>query len=142
MNELEKQLSLILEKAIKVAETTGEFAIEQAPLLLQEFYMWHLVSNCINVFCTIAIIIIAHKVSKSALSLKENPEPERLKEYIFRSDKYWYCSYSDGDSDSYNAYKVLSSLSWFTFAWAIVSIYEIVFILVAPKLYLIEYFIK
>ena len=142
MNELEKQLSLILEKAIEVAEKSGEFAIEQAPLLLQEFYMWHIVSSCINVVCVIAIIIIVHKVCKSALGLKENPEPETPKQYIFRSNKYWYSNYSDGDSDSYTVYRIVSSLSWLTLAWAIVSIYRIVFILVAPKLYLIEYFIK
>ena len=38
-------LSKVVEKALNVAEKTGEFAIEQAPLLLKEFYSWHIAKN-------------------------------------------------------------------------------------------------
>jgi hypothetical protein len=45
MNEVENQLAELIKKGIEVAEKTGEFAIEQAPLLLQEFYTWHIAKS-------------------------------------------------------------------------------------------------
>ncbi len=142
MNELEQQLSKILEQAIKVAEQTGEFVIEQAPLLLQEFYRWHLTVNVFNIICSFLIIFIAHKVLKYALSYKENPKPDKPEHYVTREDRFWMSSYKDGLSEQFTVYTVISSLSWFSLIWAVVSIYKIVFIIVAPKLYLIEYFVK
>ena len=56
MNELENTLNEILKKALEVAEKTGEFAIEQAPLLLQEFYMWHITESII--LCLVGLIMV------------------------------------------------------------------------------------
>ena len=46
MNEkLQEQLALLVEKAIEAATKTGEFVIDQAPDLLQEFYAWNIAED-------------------------------------------------------------------------------------------------
>ena len=48
-------LSKVVEKALNVAEKTGDFVIEQAPLLLQEFYAWHIYSSIFFVFAGVML---------------------------------------------------------------------------------------
>ena len=117
MSKLEEQLSVILEKSLSIAEKSGEFIIEQAPLLLQEFYQWHTVSHIMGsllFLLTLIPFIIFYKKADF--------------------------EYMDG------FYEIMSVLfgifSFITIITSIVNIYELVFITVAPKLYLIEYFVK
>jgi hypothetical protein len=117
MNELEKQLSTILEKALNVAEKSGDFVIEQAPLLLQEFYQWHTASHIMGACLFIVPLILFI--------------------YFYKTAEWDY-------NDSFK--EVMSILfgvvSLVTIIVSIVNIYFLVFISVAPKLYLIEYFVK
>lgn len=117
MEKTETQLSGLVEKAIEVAEKTGEFAIEQAPLLLKEFYAWHLISNIMGVILCL-IIIVSFIV-------------------LFKKTKFEYI-------ETFNEILciILGVSSISSFIFLCINIYNIVFILVAPKLYLIEYFIK
>jgi hypothetical protein len=117
MNELEKQLSTILEKALNVAEKSGEFVIEQAPLLLQEFYQWHIASHIMGACWFIVPLIL----------------------FI-----YFYKTAEWGYSNSFEEIMaiVFGVTSLATIIAAIINIYFLVFISVAPKLYLIEYFVK
>ena len=70
MNELEKQLSKLVEKGIEVAEQTGNFVIEQAPDLLQEFFRWHISKN---IFLMIVFIVLVEKlqIQKIVIVLKQ-----------------------------------------------------------------------
>lgn len=132
LQETDKVLSQIVKKALFVAEKTGEFAIEQAPLLLQEFYNWHIVSSIffIAVFLIIAIVCI------------------RLP-YLWLTNKTKSNSYDLKYFGRYGDEQVVT-LSWCLCIFGIIvavtglfsNLYDLVFILIAPKLYLIEYFIK
>ena len=122
-------LSEVVKKAIVVAEKTGDFVIEQAPLLLQEFYAWHICSSIFFIVLGIAFIIIGIRLPYF---------------WLDKESRNWDFRYLNryGDEGAIAA--------WFCFAigiligiiMLIVNVYDLVFILVAPKLYLIEYFIK
>ena len=117
MEKLEEQLLIVLQKAIEVAEQTGEFAIEQAPLLLQEFYRWHIISNLFMVILFILLGILSFK-NGNRVSKKQG-------------------DYVDTPIPFFSHF-----IAFISMIVVLVSIYNIIFILVAPKLYLIEYFIK
>ena len=109
MSKLEEQLSVILEKSLSIAEKSGEFIIEQAPLLLQEFYQWHTASHIMGsllFLLTLIPFIIFYKKADEIMAV------------------------------------IFGTLSLFTIIVSMVNIYKLVFITVAPKLYLIEYFVK
>ena len=57
-NKLEEQLSKVVEKSIGLAEKTGEFVIEQAPQLLQEFYNWHIAESIIYLLLGLFILVL------------------------------------------------------------------------------------
>lgn len=117
MEETEKTINQILNKALEVAEKTGEFVIEQAPLLLQEFYAWHTASAIIiAIFCLFPLPIFI---------------------YYFKKAKWEYL-----ESFEEIAAIVLGSICFIGIPIAFVSLHDLVFITVAPKLYLIEYFTK
>ena len=60
MNEkLENLLGQLVEKDIEAAEKTGEFIIEQAPLLLQEFYRWHIAKNILMIVVCVIVLSIS-----------------------------------------------------------------------------------
>ena len=118
MNKLEEQLSIILEKSLDIAEKSGEFIIEQAPLLLQEFYQWHTVSHIMGSLLFLLTLIPFIIFYKKA-----------------------YCG-SDSDLFEEAMSVLFGILSFITIIISIVNIYQLAFITVAPKLYLIEYFVK
>lgn len=134
MNELEKTLQTLLEKAIAVAEQSGNFAIEQAPLLLQEFYAWHLVSNIIFIVIAVLFIFIGHKVFMTfGTSEKKGGyyDSFQYKGKFFQSNEGVIAVVIMGGATSIAL--VITSL---------IKISDIIKIIIAPKLYLIEYFIN
>ena len=125
-------LSEVVKKALTVAEKTGEFAIEQAPLLLKEFYSWHIAKNSLGILFGVLIIIIGYNLRK--LWGKKVDE-----DY----DKDWNEVVLNGyASEEFSTWLSIILTSVFGFVLLIKCTYSLVFILVAPKLYLIEYFIK
>ena len=114
MNKLEETLATILEKALSLAEQTGEFAMEQAPELLQEFYMWHTWKYSLGIILFLCVMLIVHLITR------------------------WFVK--EEEDNSIYLSEILTNLIPFIFLC--VSIHKLVFIYVAPKLYLIEYFIK
>jgi len=114
MNE---ELLKILKKAMEIAEATGDFVLEQSPLLLQEFFLWHFWMNAMmaTIFFVAGLIslTIGFRVAKSSGEYFETPIP-------------------------IIAHIVTGVLAIATFA----KIYNVVFVLVAPKLYLIDYLLK
>jgi len=118
MNEnLEKAAT----KALELAEKTHGFVIEQAPEIIQEFYWWNLLSSLVCFLVCLAIIIF------SALNLKK-----------------WYIkAFIDYYEDIYVfLFFILAVLSVVAVVGLFDSLYDIIKLLTAPKLYLIEYFLR
>ena len=145
MNEVENQLAELIKKAIEVAEKTGELAIEQAPLLLQEFYMWHIAKALMFICVGIAVWIILRIIS-NLFGSKEPFKWVRNKDYSFEKEEDSIIiqgkHYKKG-SDNYigaMVFKYFGLIIFSTIFFA--NLYKILFITIAPKLYLIEYFIK
>lgn len=132
LQETDKVLSQIVKKALFVAEKTGEFAIEQAPLLLQEFYNWHIASSIFFIAVFLIISIVSIRLPYLWLTNKTKSNSYELK---------YFGRYGDEQE---------VALSWCICVFGCIAtticlfsnLYDLVFILIAPKLYLIEYFIK
>lgn len=144
MEELEKQLVEILKKAMEAAEKGGEFVLDVAPELLNEFYAWHISKSVIWILMGISVFLILRFIS-NLFGCKE--EFEYMKNYPYNKDLTKSKirngrHFKEGD-DSYIASLIVRLSGIFIF-WIIlcVNIYDICFILIAPKLYLIEYFVK
>ena len=144
MKELEEQLAEIVKKAVEVAEKTGEFAIEQAPLLLQEFYMWHIVQALLCIGIGIIILFISKSirdligrksiftyVKDKGYSCEREVSAEKIGEKYYHSNEYYIISIVI----KYIALGIFTTIFF-------IHLYTILFIIIAPKLYLIEYFIK
>lgn len=133
-NKIEEQLAKVIERAIEVAEQTGQFVIDQAPDLLQEFYRWHIAKHCLGVFIAFVLMIIAYRFFK--MLGKKEPFEEFGKEAPKYLGRYY-------NMDSYmTGFFISGSLSVASVVTLSINVYNLVFILTAPKLYLIEYFIK
>lgn len=145
MNELEKVLAELVKKSIEVAEKTGEFAIEQAPLLLKEFYNWHIAKSILMIVIFFGLIMVFRLISLKFGTKDENKIPEESKHnYIKKPNGIFYTrSYSyDDDCSGYAWYIAFNIIKYLPLIGVSYWIHNLVFILVAPKLYLIEYFIK
>lgn len=144
MNEqLEQQVSKVIEKALEVAESTGNFVIEQAPLLLQEFYMWHIVKFSIWILIAISFWLISNKFLKS-FGKKESFETDSYPGFSW-SKKIQAIEYNGRffyHNDTVTGIKFFKYfIGLLCFGIIFNSIYKIVFIIVAPKFYLLDYFI-
>lgn len=130
-SKTDEALAKVVERALEVAEQTGNFVIEQAPDLLQEFYAWHIGSSIFWGIFGILLMIIGRHLPKLWLTKVE------------KGDKGGFFNYSEGYGDG-----EMPAWIFFTFAnligflTVISNIYDLVFISVAPKLYLIEYFLN
>jgi H+/Cl- antiporter ClcA len=120
MEEIEDKLLPIVDKAIKAAESTGEFVIEQAPIILKEFYAWHTASIAFFVILGLLLTIFGG--------------------YIIKRFKKKESKGSIGDDDVIGAI----FLGLLPFIGGIITLlnnlYDLLFILIAPRLYLIEFF--
>lgn len=143
MNELETQLSKILEKALNVAEKTGDFAIEQAPLLLQEFYRWHITESILTIVICIIFFILFSRV-QYLWTFKELPLNADERYYTLKGKRYYKKDYTyDILHPGLFASILIKVVSYSLIScFLLPSIYKLFFILTSPKLYLIEYFIK
>lgn len=144
MNETEKQLGELIKKAIEVAERTGEFAIEQAPLLLQEFYNWHITKSIIIAIAFLIVKILVGRIGLLYSFKNKDKISEGLqkKYYLKKDGRFYKSSYGDHGSENYNITVVSKVISYFFLIGVALNIYKIIFIVIAPKIYLIEYFIN
>ena len=111
--QLDEALATAIKKGVEVAEKTGNFVIEQAPDLLKEFYAWQLWSNiALAISMTVMCFIIFFAAKKISKEIDED--------FLY----------------------ILYLFQLIPLVFLATSIYKIIFISVAPKLYLIEYFIK
>lgn len=125
----DKVLSVIVQKATIVAEKTSDFVIEQSPLLLQEFYNWHIWSNILFILLSILLFLIGRYV------------PYIWLRPINKTDDIIFFNKS-GDGDGAAAWGTFVLTSLISLSIFLKYIYKLIYILVAPKLYLIDYFIN
>lgn len=117
MASLDSTLAKVVEKGILLAEKGGQFAIEQAPELVQEFYRWEVVKSLflIIIFSLVSIFLIP----KLQNTIKRLQEDEELYDMLLAT---------------FGGFALVASL------FAVISnAYNLIFILTAPKLYLMEY---
>lgn len=125
-------LSVILNKALIGAEKTGEFVIEQAPLVLQEFYNWHIMSDILMIIVGIVLIILSRYVPYLWVA-KDGDTDYYRGTYFGRK----------GDQDYiFPAWLVFGIGSIVGIINICINIYDLVYILTAPKIYLIDYFLS
>ena len=126
----DEQLAKVVKKALEAAEKTGDFVIEQAPLLLQEFYTWHIFKSSFFILIGVALLIIGLNIGR-----------------VFgeKVDKDYSKDYNEIVLNGYaldEAYMILLIIVWGIGLLVLFSaLYNLAFIIVAPKLYLIECFI-
>ena len=133
MDNLENQLAKVVEKSLQLAEKTGDFVIEQAPSLLQEFYMWHIVSS---IFWIILGLLIAWGGTFLPLLWAEKVE----KDYALEDYEYFYKG-KVIDKDECPPFLTNIIFCSITSLIVLSNLYDLIKIIVAPKIYLIEYFI-
>ena len=126
-------LSKILDKSLAVFEKTGSFIMEQAPDVLKEFYIWHTAKHIFWIVFAVAFFLLCRYIPYMWL--------QKDKDNFNRYDDGWYFKrYGEGEM----------IIAWFMFGIGLVisllmlaiHIYELIFILVSPKLYLIEYILS
>tara|TARA_R110002051_G_scaffold308116_1_gene379538 strand:- start:26256 stop:26699 length:444 start_codon:yes stop_codon:yes gene_type:complete len=147
MNEnLNDQLAKLLEKSISIAEKTGEFVIDQAPELLQEFYTWHITKSCLGIFIAVVAWAILWRISYF-FGDKKPFTYVKYKGYSYKKPDQQsvkrFGRYFKEDSDNIIGIPVFRVCAFFILvAIAAPNVYRLVKILVSPKLYLIEYFLR
>ena len=115
--ELNETIVNILQKAIELAEQTGEFVLDQSPIILQEFFIWRTLRHSVIILICIIVIIISIKLKKRVLN--------------FFNNDYW-------DSPTI----IFDVITIGVIIGAITELFDLLFIIVAPRLYLIEYISK
>jgi len=143
MDNLENQLAKVVEKSLQLAEKTGDFVIEQAPLLLQEFYMWRTIQSCVWICFSIILYFIVINIlkylgEKEPFIYKKNEgySFETEHDAVLKNGKY-YTEYS------YFAFFVLKNTTIFMcMSIFLTQVYELLFIYFAPKMYLVNYFLS
>lgn len=145
MNKLEEQLAKMIEKAISVAEQTGQFVLDQAPDVINQFLTWKLSYHLILVVVFLTLVFLIPAIIKPIISRKNIDNIVEEDKSRWRKDfgRYWLKTYSYGeDSDALIGYKITRVVSLLFLIGVVINLIEVVYIVVAPKVYLIEYFIK
>lgn len=119
-SKLDDVLATVVEKGLALAEQTGTFVIEQAPDLIQQFYQWHMYSNIFYILIGIIIIIFGTLLSN------------KFKRYV----KADYLVDDPGPFFTLFFSILIGGIFVFTAG------YDLIYLISAPKLYLIEYFVK
>lgn len=141
---LNAALVAVLNKAISAAEKGGEFLAEQIPDVVNQLLMWHLVKNLILVSLILLFMCISGRFVFKFF--------HKNLEYIRLSNE-WYTVYGKEEKENERKQKELLPymvsfwLSLIPFAGSIIcflvsgvdKILVAMQILIAPKVYLIEY---
>lgn len=127
MKNTDEALGKAILKGIELAEKSGKFIIEQAPELIQQFYTWHICQNLFGLFIGALLFFISYKIIKSL----GNDEKSWDNDFLILGK--WV---GIGQIISSTVLSIIGSV------FLIISSNELIFIITAPKLYLIEYFIK
>lgn len=132
--DLEQKLMPIVDKAIQAIETTGDFVVTEAPLLLQEFLRWKTFEHGTHVFGGLFLLILVPVILSRIFGKKTSEgmhEPYKIFNRYFET----YCPgvlipFVIGTMITV----VIGCVNFF------VHIMQLIKVLVAPKIYIIEYF--
>lgn len=129
LKNTDELLSQLVKKALVVADKTGEFVIEQTPLLLQEFYNWQIAKTLFWLILSLVGVWIIFVLFAKLKSIKRQLENDG-------NCVDW------GDAEMFFPAAVL--LLGFAICCIILftAIHDLLFLHFAPKIYLIEYFVK
>ncbi len=129
MNETDKQLAEILKKGLETAEKTGNFIVEQAPDLIRQLLIWKTVEYSVYVILGISLIIYFYRWTKKvSKEMKENED-----------------DFEDYFTDSFaNILIAIGQLSLLIIGMILIAenLQDLIQIVFAPKIYLIEYSAK
>lgn len=129
MNETDKQLAEILKKGLETAEKTGNFIVEQAPDLIRQLLIWKTVEYSVYVILGISLIIYFYRWTKKvSKEMKENED-----------------DFEDYFMDSFaNILIAIGQLSLLITGIILIAenLQDLIQIVFAPKIYLIEYSAK
>jgi len=132
--QLEQTLSKVIEKSLKLAEETGNFVIDQAPDLLQQFYAWHITESSFYLLIGVILLIVTILLPR----LWGRPEVGHTCDRKFLGKYYAF-------NDEFDAIPIIGTYlvgGFISIPIIIINTLDLLKLLVAPKLYLIEYFIK
>jgi len=138
--ELLKTLQIMLQNTLEVANKTGKFIITQAPDLIRQFYTWSIANDIfwIVVWGFIGLVLITLPRlwrEKNIDYIKENPEYYKK---IFKN--YFLVHRNNEDFGAAVFFTFLGLLTMFlTLA---INLYDLLYLIVAPKLYLIEHILS
>lgn len=133
MENWEEILKPIVEEAIEVAKQTGEFVIEEAPLVLQEFYMWHTWSSIF--WMVISLLTFLFFKYLPYLWLKEEYDGMKHEgKYFNRGSKHI--------EDTNTCWVILMIMGLVYIPMFVYNLYCLLKILISPRIYLIEYFLS
>lgn len=114
-----ERLDEILEWALGALKSAGDFTMEQAPIVVQEFYMWCTASHIFwAVFGLILILLAAY-----------------LKRWASGHNKHGMDFIEDSDG---GIYLPLGVIAFIGTMFLLSNIYNLIYIYVAPRLYMIE----
>ena len=129
MDETDKQLAEILKKGLETAEKTGNFIVEQAPDLIRQLLIWKTVEYSVYVILGISLIIYFYRWTKKvSKEMKENED-----------------DFEDYFMDSFaNILITIGQLSLLITGIILIAenLQDLIQIVFAPKIYLIEYSAK
>lgn len=121
MRKTDEQLAEILKKGLEAAEKTGSFVVEQAPDLIQQLIVWKTCEYILLILISVGLILSIKKWYNSAIKR--------------------YGDFDDFiDSVEFVGFSIYSIIVIPIFGIALFhSFFKLVQILLAPKIWLIEY---
>lgn len=129
--QTDQVLSKILDKSLKLAEQTGDFVITQAPDVLRQFYIWHTVEYALTMLLGLGVMLIGRYL----------PHLWRIDPDDYDSAKYFNV-YVDDTGGTVFAYFTFGLGMIVGGGMFIANLMQLLYITLAPKLYLIDYLLK
>ena len=124
-SETDKQIAEILKKGLEVAEKSGNFVIEQAPDLVKQLITYKTVETSIYVLIEITLMYLIFRYFKY-LYKKNNEDSDFIFDYEFHI----------------TGMVITSLIGIFLFFAFINDISNLIQLIFAPKIYLLEYIAK
>ena len=129
MNTTDQVLAEILKKGLEMAEKTGTFVMNQAPDVLRQFFLWHTISAIMGCVLGVIILLTGWRV---------------IRLWGQKTEDRWYSNkilgyYYEEEEPTVFAYVIIVGVVAASMIVFFLSLYDLAYILSAPKLYLITH---
>ena len=136
---LEDLLLPLVEKAINAMETGADFVIDQTPIIVQQFMTFKLLEYSLIILISI-IFMFSYKLVLNILTHKVLPKDDNHTYGLF------FSRYINSDASYDNPYEICFYVLTIIFSITgiilfFTHIFSLLKLIVAPKLFLLEYFI-